>query len=58
LAISFEGASGVATVGLNARNLDVLGALPHARVWSPAGPDFSGTVQLAPGSQFPLPAGG
>ena len=52
--ISFEGASGAATVGLNARNLGVLGALPHSRVWSPVGPDFSSAVELAPGSQFPL----
>jgi hypothetical protein len=56
--INFEGASGAATVGLNARNLDVLGALPHSRVWSPPGPDFSSPVELAPGSQFPLPGDG
>src|SRR5262249_14502718 len=40
------------------RNLDALGALPHSRVWSPPGPDFSSPVELAPGSQFPLPGDG
>ena len=49
--ITFEGSAGVATVGLNARNLDALGAVPPGRTWTPPGPDFSGTVTLDPLNQ-------
>lgn len=51
--VTFEGASGLATVGLNARNLEAMGAVPPGRVWQPA-PDFSGTVTLDPMSQLPI----
>ena len=51
--VTFEGASGLATVGLNARNLEALGAVPPGRVWQPS-PDFSGTVTLDPMSQLPI----
>jgi hypothetical protein len=49
--IDFEGTQGVATVGLNARNLAALGAVPAGRAWSPAGPDFSAGVTLDPLNQ-------
>ena len=52
--INYSGATGLATVGLNARNLDALGALPAARVWSPSAPDFSEQVLLDPLCQIPL----
>jgi hypothetical protein len=49
--IVFEGTQGVATVGLNARNLEALGAVPAGRSWSPPAPDFSGSVTLDPLNQ-------
>lgn len=49
--IEFEGSHGVATVGLNSRNLDALGAVPAGRGWSPAGPDFGAAVTLDPLNQ-------
>lgn len=49
--ISFKGAAGVASVGLNARNVQALGVLEPSRVWSPPGPDFSATVTLDPLNQ-------
>jgi hypothetical protein len=49
--ITFKGASGMASVGLNARNLQALGVLEPTRVWSPPGPDFSATVTLDPLNQ-------
>ena len=44
--ITFETASGQATVGLNARNLDALGAVPAGRKWTAPGPDFSAALTL------------
>ncbi len=55
---SFQGAQGLATGGLNARNLRVMGGLPDWRVWRPAGPDFSTAVALSPLNQPPVGAGG
>jgi hypothetical protein len=52
--ITFEGTQGAATVGINARNLDALGATPPSRVWQPTGPDFSASLTLDPLSQMPL----
>lgn len=52
--IVFQGAAGEATVGLNARNLEALGALPPGRTWSPPGPDFSAEVLLEPLNQPPI----
>src|ERR1700730_104178 len=52
--ITFEGTQGAATVGINARNLDALGATPPSRVWEPSGPDFSASLTLDPLSQMPL----
>jgi len=49
--IAFEGAAGAATVGLNGRNLEALGAVPPGRTWTPPGPDFSGAVTLDPLNQ-------
>jgi hypothetical protein len=49
--IAFQGSSGAATVGLNARNLEALGAAPPGRVWTPPGPDFSAHVTLDPLNQ-------
>ena len=49
--ISFKGASGMASVGLNARNVQALGVLEPTRLWSPPGPDFSATVTLDPLNQ-------
>ena len=49
--IGFQGASGAATVGLNARNLKALGAVPQGRTWSASGPDFSEQVTLDPLNQ-------
>jgi hypothetical protein len=54
--IDYGGASGLADVGLNTRNLDALGALPHNRIWTPAAPDFSDTIVLDPLCQYPLGA--
>jgi hypothetical protein len=52
--IDFQGARGAATVGLNARNLEALNAVPARRLWSPAGPDFSESLVLQPLNQMPL----
>jgi hypothetical protein len=52
--ITFQNTSGDATVGLNARNLRALGALPAGREWQPAAPDFSTAVTLDPLNQPPL----
>lgn len=51
---AFEGTSGSATVGLNARNLRALGAVPPGREWGPGGPDFSAAITLDPLNQEPL----
>src|SRR4051794_19111217 len=52
--IAFEGAAGKATVGLNARNLEALGAVPAHRMWAPAAADFSGEIVLQPLNQMPI----
>ena len=52
--IAFEGSSGVATVGLNARNLEALNAVPVRRLWNPPAPDFSEQVILQPLNQMPV----
>src|SRR5579859_3052009 len=44
--ITFRGTQGQATVGLNARNLDALGAVPQRRMWIPGSWDFSEQVTL------------
>jgi hypothetical protein len=49
--ITFNGTAGSAMVGLNARNLDALGAAPAGRSWTAPGPDFSSAVTLDPLSQ-------
>jgi hypothetical protein len=49
--IAFQGSSGVATVGLSARNLEALGAAPPGRVWTPPAPNFSAQVTLDPLNQ-------
>jgi hypothetical protein len=46
--LAFNGAQGAATVGLNARNLEALNALPDGRAWTPTGPDFSDGLTLDP----------
>ena len=50
----FQGAAGAATVGLNARNLVALAAVPPRRMWSPAAADFSEQVVLQPLNQPPI----
>jgi len=52
--IAFKTTSGAATVGLNARNLRALQALPPGREWQPGAPDFSATITLDPLNQPPL----
>lgn len=52
--IAFQGSTGWATVGLNARNVEALGAMPARRVWTPPGNDFSESVTLDPLSQPPF----
>jgi hypothetical protein len=49
--VTFNGTQGAATVGLNARNLEALGAVPPGRSWTPPGPDFSAAVTLDPLNQ-------
>jgi hypothetical protein len=49
--IAFQGASGAATVGLNARNLQALNAVPAHRLWTRAAADFSEQVVLQPLNQ-------
>ena len=45
-AISFESASGTAGPGLNARNVEALGAVPPGGTWTPSEPDFNATITL------------
>ncbi len=52
--ISFRGAQGAATVGLNARNLEALNALPARRGWVRTQPDFSELITLDPLNQSPI----
>lgn len=52
--VSFRNAAGAATVGLNARNLEALGAVPARRLWNAPGPDFTETVILQPLNQAPM----
>lgn len=52
--ITFKGSIGAATVGLNARNLEALNAVPARRLWNPPGPDFSEQVLLQPLNQMPF----
>ena len=52
--IQFKGTQGSATVGLNARNLEALNAIPNGRIWSPATPDFSEKITLDPLNQPPI----
>ena len=52
--ISFLGAAGQATVGLNARNVEALSAVPAGRLWSRGSPDFSEQVVLQPIGQMPV----
>jgi hypothetical protein len=49
--ITFRGSTGVATVGLNARNVEALGVLPAGRTWTPPAPDFSVSLTLDPLNQ-------
>ena len=51
---TFEGASSLATVGLNARNLDALQGAPSSRVFTLSQPDFSASIKLAPLNQQPI----
>jgi hypothetical protein len=52
--ISFRGAQGAATVGLNARNLEALGVIPAGRTWTQTRPDFSQRIILDPVNQPPI----
>lgn len=52
--IQYKDAKGMATVGLNARNLEALGAVPQGRLWQPAQPDFSAWLTLDPLNQPPM----
>jgi hypothetical protein len=52
--IQFRGTQGDATVGLNARNLEALNAVPTGRAWTPASPDFSAQITLDPLNQPPI----
>jgi hypothetical protein len=56
--IRFRGTTGDATVGLNSRNLDALGAVPAGRTWAPAGGDFSQRLELDPLNQSPIGSAG
>jgi hypothetical protein len=47
----FKDTQGVATVGINARNVEALGAFPPGGVWTPSQPDFSMWVVLDPLNQ-------
>ena len=49
--IRFRGSQGAATVGLNARNLEALNAVPAGRSWISGTPDFSAQVTLDPLNQ-------
>jgi hypothetical protein len=52
--ITFKGAAGDATVGVNARNLEALGAVPATRLWAPGAPDFSQPIVLEALNQPPI----
>lgn len=52
--LTFRGAAGSATVGLNARNLNALGAVPPRRLWAAPHADFSETLTLQPLNQPPM----
>lgn len=52
--IEFMGARGDATVGLNARNLEALNAVPTNRTWITGTPDFSGALTLDALNQQPI----
>jgi hypothetical protein len=52
--IEFRGTQGAATVGLNARNLKALNAVPAGRTWVPATADFSAQITLDPLNQLPI----
>jgi hypothetical protein len=52
--IQFRGTQGDATVGLNARNLDALNAVPTGRAWVMGAPDFSAQITLDPLNQPPI----
>lgn len=52
--IQFRGAQGDATVGLNARNLEALNAVPTGRAWVSNTPDFSAQITLDPLNQPPI----
>jgi hypothetical protein len=52
--ISFKGTKGKATVGLNARNVDALQAVPPSRVLTLSHADFSESITLDPLNQLPL----
>lgn len=48
--LNFKGVTGLATVGVNARNLEALGAMPPDRIFSPLR-DFSEVICLDPLNQ-------
>jgi hypothetical protein len=52
--IQFRGTRGDATVGLNARNLEALNAVPVGRAWVPAVADFSANITLDALNQLPI----
>jgi hypothetical protein len=52
--IQFRGTQGEATVGLNARNLEALNAVPTGRAWIPAAADFGAQITLDPLNQPPI----
>ena len=52
--INFRGTQGEATVGLNARNLEALNAIPVRRAWWKSDPDFSDRITLDPLNQTPI----
>lgn len=52
--IEFKGTRGDATVGINARNLEALGAVPPGRTWVPSRADFSAHVTLDALNQPPI----
>ncbi|MFF1322418.1 hypothetical protein ACFVZZ_23745 [Streptomyces chartreusis] len=52
--IVFKGTAGAATVGLNARNLKALGAVPPGRTWRQSTRDFSTEITLDPLNQPPI----
>jgi hypothetical protein len=52
--IQFRGTQGDATVGLNARNLEALNAVPAGRTWVAGAADFSAQITLDPLNQPPI----